>query len=534
MAFSTSKIPYRETGAFSKLALDYIDQLPSLKPFFSNPASLKGIEDAIAIRQQFSTDRDLLQQALKDQYVGKQITEAVSSNLEKLASKNCFTITTAHQNNLFTGPLYFIYKILHAISLSEKLNKLHPEFHFVPVYYMGTEDADFEELNHVFFADKKYQWETNQKGAVGRMKIDQPLMNLITEMVSQLVSLPNGANTVSLLKKYYKEGLTISDATFSLVNELFGEYGLIVLNPDHSLLKKQMISIFKEELLGQFSCDIVKETGSQLEKAGYGAQAFPRAINLFYLFEQGRERIEKVDNKWVVNGTNYSFTESELIKELETSPERFSPNVILRPLYQSTILPDVAFIGGGGEIAYWLQLQSVFNKCAVPFPAVFLRNSFLIAEPQQINKLNKLGFSISEIFASTDQLLLKFLKAKGEDLFTSAAEQNAITDLYDDLKKRAAAIDPTMVAHIDALLHKASEKLNTLDKKLIRSQKRKFKAEEFTLKIVKDQLFPYGKLQERHENFFFYLAKLGEGLIPMLHESSLTTEQEFVIVSLKN
>jgi bacillithiol biosynthesis cysteine-adding enzyme BshC len=534
MAFSKTQIPYRETGAFSKLALDYIDQLPSLKPFFSNSASVKGIEEAIAKRQQFSTDRALLQRALKAQYSGKQISESVSANLEKIANKNCFTVTTAHQNNLFTGPLYFIYKILHAISLSEKLNELHPEFHFVPVYYMGTEDADFDELNHVFFADKKYQWETNQKGAVGRMKIDQPLMNLISEMESQLNDLPNGANAVSLLKKHYKEGLTVSDATFSLVNELFGEYGLLVLNPDHSLLKKQMIAVFKEELLGEFSCEIVKETGSQLEKAGYSAQAFPRAINLFYLFEQGRERIEKVDNKWVVNGTNYSFTDSELLAELENFPERFSPNVILRPIYQSTILPDVAFVGGGGEIAYWLQLQSVFNACAVPFPTIFLRNSYLIAEPQQINKLSKLGFSISEIFASTDQLLLKYIKTKGEDLFSSDAEQKAIADLYDALKKRAAAIDPTMVAHIDALLHKASEKLSTLDKKLIRSQKRKYKAEEFALKIVKDQLFPYGKLQERHENFFFYFAKLGEGLIPMLYESSLTAEQEFVIVSLKS
>ena len=534
MAFSITKIPYRETGAFSKLAVDYIDQLPSLKPFFVNPATLNGIEEAIAKRQIFSTNRELLQQALTEQYKGVSVTEAVANNLERLADKNCFTVTTAHQNNLFTGPLYFIYKILHAISLSEKLKKLHPEFHFVPVYYMGTEDADFEELNHVFFADKKYQWETNQKGAVGKMKIDQSLMNLISEMEVQLVDLPNGANAVSLLKKYYKEGLTISDATFSLVNELFGEYGLLVLNPDHSLLKKQMISIFKQELLEQFSCDIVKETGSQLEKAGYSAQAFPRAINLFYLFEGGRERIEKVDNKWIVNGTKYSFTESEILVELENFPERFSPNVILRPIYQSTILPDVAFIGGGGEIAYWLQLQSVFNACAVPFPAIFLRNSFLIAEPQHINKLSKLGFSVSEIFSSTDQLLLKFIKTKGENLFSSEAEQKEIVELYSALKNRAASIDPTMVAHIDALLHKASEKLSTLDKKLIRSQKRRYKEEEFALKIVKDQLFPYGKLQERHQNFFFFFAKLGEGLIPMLYESSLTTEQEFVILSIKN
>jgi len=190
MNFTSTRIPYRQTGAFSRIVVDYIDQAEALKPFYADAPSLQGIQKAIAARQQFPGHRELLVQELKKQYEGLAIHPKVSANLNALLSPDTFTITTAHQNNIFTGPLYFIYKIIHAIKLADTLNTSLPDYRFVPVYYIGSEDADLEELNHIRLNGEKLIWNTKQKGAVGRMKLDKQVTALVNQMEGQLVNFP--------------------------------------------------------------------------------------------------------------------------------------------------------------------------------------------------------------------------------------------------------------------------------------------------------------------------------------------------------
>ena len=367
MDCKADKLSYRQTNYFSKIVLDYLDQASSLQPFYNFPPTTDGIKKTIEQRKKIPVDRKLLAEELKKQYAAINTDNKVKENIEALLSENTFTITTAHQPNIFTGPLYFLYKIIHAIKLAENLNESVAGHKFVPVYYMGSEDADIDELGHIYLDGEKLSWATKQTGAVGRMKVDKDLLKIIEKMEGQLWAEPHGKEVIELIKQSYKEGDTIQSSTFRLVNALFGKYGLIVLIPDNAALKSRMIDVFTDDLLQQQPSSIVSSTSAKLSEI-YKVQANPREINLFYLKDNIRERIEVKSDKYEVLNTAISFSKDELLAELNDHPERFSPNVILRGLFQETILPNIVFIGGGGELAYWLQLKELFAHYKVSYP----------------------------------------------------------------------------------------------------------------------------------------------------------------------
>ncbi|HEX2533665.1 MAG TPA: bacillithiol biosynthesis BshC, partial [Chitinophagaceae bacterium] len=342
MLFSNHQLPYRSAYRFSPIVLDYLDREPFLEPFRSSWPTPEGIAAAIQRKQEQSIDRDLLYTALTRQYEGLSEQEAVTGAITALKEATTFTVCTAHQPNLATGPLYFIYKILHAVQLARQLAATFPNYRFVPVYYMGCEDADLDELNHFFVEGKKYVWETGQTGAVGRMTVDAQLSGLLAELEQQLSVYPFGRESMALLRRCYRERAnengdrqTILRATLELVHELFGRYGLVVLVPDTDALKRTMIPVFREELLQQQSAGMVAGTSSRLNER-YKVQAHARDINLFYLKDNIRERIEKEGAEFRVVHTEIRFTQEELLQELDNHPDRFSPNVILRGLYQET------------------------------------------------------------------------------------------------------------------------------------------------------------------------------------------------------
>ena len=529
----STRIPYRQTGCFSKTVVDYIDQDISLKDFFKYPPTLQGIKKAIEDRKQFKYNRKVLVQELRKQYSAVELSGKTKSNIEALASENTFTFTTAHQNNIFTGPLYFIYKILHTIKLAEYCKANLPGYDFVPVFYIGSEDADLDELNNVYVDGQKLIWNTKQTGAVGRMKVDKELIKLLGLMEGQLSVLPFGNEIVGLMKECYKEGDTIQLSTFKIVNKLFGEYGLVVLLPDNTELKRQMIPVFKDDLLNQTASGIVETTAERLSNAGYKVQANPREINLFYLKESIRERIESLDTDYSVLNTQIRFTKDELLAELNEHPERFSPNVILRGLYQETILPNLAFIGGGGETAYWLQLKDLFNHYKVPFPMLVLRNSFMIVEKKWQEKISKLGFTIEDFFLSQEELLNRIVMNESKNDVKLNGSLTELERMYENFKKQASAVDSSLEKHVEALKLRTVHRLQELEKKMLRAEKRKFTDQQRQINNIKEHLFPGNGLQERHDNIGYYYAKWGRDFIHTLYEHSLNLEQEFVILQEK-
>ena len=528
--FASQHLPYSQTNSFSKLVLDYLEGADSLQPFYACKPDLDGIKKILEERKTFPTDRQVLVDTLRQQYQAHEISNAVKENIELLLQANTFTVCTAHQPNLFTGPLYFVYKVLHTIRLAAYLRENIPVYHFVPVYYMGSEDADFAELNHTYVDGKKIEWNKEQKGAVGRMEVDKTLLQLIDELEGQLVYEPFGKEVVALLRRCYTAGRTVQDATFELVNGLYGQWGLVVLIPDSSYLKAQMRTVFEDDLFRHTASGIVAKTSEQLA-AQYTAQAYPRDINLFYLKDNIRERIECKEEKFVVLNTTLVFSEEELKTELHQHPERFSPNVILRGLFQETILPNIAFVGGGGETAYWLQLRDLFRHYGVPYPVLVLRNSFLVVEEKWQQKLAKTGLPVAELFKSTDDLMKSLVLKHSENSVSLNGNFKKAEALYEQVREQAQTIDQTLSKYVAAMKARSLKELQELEKKMLRAEKRKYASQQRQITAIKEVLFPRNGLQERVENFSWFYAKWGPHFLMELLKHSPALEQEFTILT---
>jgi bacillithiol synthase len=524
-------IAYASTNSFSKIVVDYIEGNALLKPFFKHDVSLQGIKNAIEERKQYPTNRKLLVDVLQKQYSSIQLTQKQQFNIEQLANENCFTITTAHQPNIFTGHLYFVYKILHAIKLAEYLKIELPQNNFVPVYYMGSEDADLEELNHIYIKGEKYEWQTSQTGAVGRMKVDKGLIDLIDKIAGQLLVEPFGQEIIAALKNCYKINNTIEAATFLLVNHLFAQYGLLIVLPDDADLKRSFIPIVEKELTEQFSHKAVLEMIKNFPTE-YKVQASGRETNLFYLKDDKRERIEKVNSEWLVVNSSVKFSDAEILAELNSYPERFSANVILRPVFQEMILPNIAFIGGGGEIAYWLELKKVFEAVGVPYPMLVLRNSFLLVDENSKELINKLKLSTQNLFLPQQTLIDNTVTNETTLQLSLQVEIEELNHLYQKIKDISASIDVSLTKHTEALHKKATNKLIALQKKMLKAEKKKFDTQIRQIQKLRNQLFPTNNLQERVESFLPYYAKWGGDSLNELYKYSLSLEQKFTAVFL--
>jgi len=522
-------ISYSDTRKFSPFITDYIAGKDDLKSFYAHPVSLEGLSSAILARKAFPTDRKTLVEVFSRQYA-LNAHPAQSEAIQSLSDENTFTVTTAHQPNIFTGYLYLIYKILHVIRIAEEMTRSMPGYRFIPVYYIGSEDNDLDELGQIQIAGNKLVWETRQKGAVGRMKVDKTLLLLLDRIEAQLGVEPHGAELVGQLRTAYKEGVNMSEATADLINKWLGHHGLLVLQPDVADLKRSMIPLFRQELLEGASFPIVMETSSRIGEH-YKTQIHPREINLFYLDEGIRERITRQGELFHVEHTDKIFTEQEILDELESHPERFSPNVVLRPIYQSTILPDVTFVGGGAELAYWMQLNDLFRNSGRPFPMLVLRNSFLLLNVRQEKVIEKLGFTPIRFFADPQILSDEWLTRNGQGSFVLSTEIQSLSEIYTSLMGKAKSVDVSLVPHI-ASLHKTAEKgMGELEKKLRRAEKRKHSDQLRQLDNLHQDLFPGGGLQERVDNILPYFARYGAEIFPILYAHSGTLEQEFRVIT---
>lgn len=473
--------------------------------------------------------RDILADALYHQYRNLDIREEVRANIGLLQATNTFTVCTAHQPNIFTGYLYFVYKILQTIKLAQDLQRQHPENHFVPVYYMGSEDADLDELGSIFLDGKKLTWDTDQTGAVGRMHT-AGMDALIEQIGNSIGYAPHAPELLEMLKKAYLGHSNIQEATLSLVNDLFGCYGLVVLIPDNPAFKQQLIPVMEEELFQQSSEAIVSKTIGKLAEH-YKVQANPREINLFYLDRNIRQRIVKDGEVWKILHTSLSFSGEELKSELHDHPERFSPNVILRGILQETILPNIAFIGGGGEVAYWLELKDLFRHHHVPFPVILLRNSFLWVSKDLHERQQKLGITMEALFEDTPLLVNRFVHEHTNASLVLRDEYAAIEQLFNTLEAKAKAIDITLVATTNAERNRAVKSIGKLEHKFLRAEKKKFEWQAEQIRQLKERLFPGNSLQERKENFMPYYAQYGPAYFDHLLKALSPVTDKFCIIA---
>jgi len=524
-------ISYKNTGYFTKTLTDYLSEKPKLKPFYNHFPDLKSFKKQLEVKSLSfrAQSRNLLVNTLKNQYKKLNKSDLIAQNLELLNQENTFTITTGHQLNIFTGPLYFLYKIVTTINLSKQLKEKYPNYSFVPVYWMATEDHDFEEINYFNFKEHKIKWNKESSGAVGRLSTEG-LEDVYQAFSNLLGKSENASYLKELFKKSYLKHDNLTDATRYLVNELFGKYGLVIIDGDCTSLKKQFISIFKEELLYQTSYNEVSKTNKELNSLNYKIQVNPREINLFYLKDALRERIVFENNHFKINNTNLVFTKAEILEELQNFPERFSPNVLLRGLYQETILPNLCYIGGGGELAYWFQLKSYFKAASMPFPILLLRNSALLISKKQRMKLDKLHIYLEEIFQKRELLIHSKIKEFSEINIDFTKQKEFLIQQFIDLKKIANQTDSSFLGAVNAQEKKQLNGLTKLEKRLLKAQKRKLANIVVRIEKLQSELFPNQSLEERTRNFSEVYEIIGKDLIPQLLKNLNPLDLKFTLL----
>ena len=524
-------VTYQNSGYFSKLITDYLDEKSELQSLYNRFPKIEHFQGQIDEKSNNFPfeNRQILVSALEKQYENFKISEYTSQNIQLLKQSNTFTITTGHQLNLFSGPLYFLYKILSTINLCKELKLKFPAQNFVPIYWMATEDHDFEEINYFNFKGKKLSWNKESKGAVGRF--DTKGLNEVYDSFSKEIVTGNNANyLLDLFKKSYLEHQNLADATRFLANELFKNEGLVIIDGDSNELKKLFVPYVKRDLVEQISYQKVTETLPKL--SDYTVQVNPREINLFYLQDQLRERIIFENGNYKINNTSLVFSESEIITELEKNPENFSPNVILRPLYQEVILPNLCYIGGGGEIAYWLELQSNFEANKVTFPMLLVRNSVLLATEKQVMKLDKLGLSWNEIFMSQELLSNKKVKEFSNFTIDFSEQKEVLKQQFKVLHEIALNTDKSFIGAVKAQEAKQLKGLDNLEKRLLKAEKRVHSETVNRIVSLQNELFPNNNLQERNVNFSEYYFEFGTKLMEELLRELNPLSQEFKIITL--
>jgi bacillithiol biosynthesis cysteine-adding enzyme BshC len=525
---NVTRISYRDTGFFSKTVLDYLAGNKAIRPFYAYEPNAESVPDIIKeLTNNFSVDRSVLVNTLNDQYKAHAPHEEVSANIEALKEEKTFTITTAHQLNIFTGPLYYIYKILNTVRVARDLEQQYPGYCFVPCYWMGSEDHDFEEVNHIHLFGKRIEWDNFQGGSMGSYSTEG-IADLIPSIREILRRGEHLDNILGIMASAYTRK-QLADAVREMLNALFGRYGLVVIDGNCRSMKSMFRKAVREELVSRPSKALVDEQAAELTRLGYKPQAAPRAINLFYSDNRSRQRIVADGEGFILADESRSFKANEMLQIAEDHPERFSPNVILRPLHQQMILPNVAYIGGGSEVAYWMQLKPVFDHFGVHFPMLLLRTSAQII-PVHIQKgLDKLGMSPRDLFRPAEELKQAYVRASHDDLDLHD-EKSELKKLFESIQSKTRAVDASMESWIGSEERKAEKIVEHISRRLMKAGKAKNESALQKIDKLKARLFPEGQLQERYENFMSWYSDKGPEWFDDLLEILDPFEREFYIV----
>jgi bacillithiol synthase len=536
-SMSTDTISYSDTNYFNCLITDYLAKKEKVKPFYHRFPEMESFKAQMKEKSERygKTERETLTTALERQYEGVTVSKEGRANIELLKRENTFTVTTGHQLNLFTGPLYFLYKIVTTINLASELKQNYPNYNFVPVYWMATEDHDFEEISFFNLHGKKFQWNPpaseERGGAVGELPTEG--LEKVFELFSAEIG--NSANAKQLkewFQKAYLEHHNLTDATRFLANELFGKYGLVIIDGNDKHLKKTFVPYMKRELIEKSVFQATQNEVEALEEKGYPVQVNPREINLFYLNKGLRERIIEKEGRYFVHEKEISWSKEELTAHLEQSPEKFSPNVMVRPLYQEVVLPNLCYIGGGGELAYWFELKSYFEKERVPFPILLLRNSVLLQSEKQDEKRQKLNISLKELFLRHHELINRKVRQISDIDIDFSPQKEHLVQQFQQMYDLAEKTDRSFLGAVKAQEVKQLKGLENLERRLLKAQKRKLEDEVTRIADLQKELFPNKGLQERHQNFSEFYLEHGANLIPVLLKSLKPLQLKFDILSL--
>ncbi|WP_116105547.1 bacillithiol biosynthesis cysteine-adding enzyme BshC [Lewinella sp. IMCC34191] len=522
------RIPFTEVPQFSKRDVAYATGIDDLRPFYKYDVRKEALAEVMEDKDKDGTDRDLLVDTLLAQYEELELTE-VPDNVSILRSLQTYTVITAHQPALFTGPLYYILKICSTINLARQLKEAYPDKDFVPVFISGAEDHDFEEINHAQVYGNRIEWTENAGGPVGALSTDS-LGDALAELKDILGDRPTAQDMYARIERAYKKHDTYGAAAVALVHDLFGKEGLVVADMSKKPFKAAFAKIMEREIFGSVSQPLIEKAQSQLEKLGYSGQAHAREINLFYLTPNRRDRIVRKDGGFGVIDTDKTFTEAELRKELSDHPERFSPNVVMRPLFQELIFPNLAYIGGGGELAYWLERKEQFDTFGLNFPMLIRRNSVLWIDKGNQKKLDKLDLDYRKLFQPADLIIRDYVAEQSENELSLSEELKELEALFEGIAKKAEVIDPTLAKAVMGEHARQAKAVENLEGRIRRTEKQRFETSMNQIRTLRDKLFPDNGMQERYDSFLNIYLQEGEEMLQSLIEHLDPLEPGLVVI----
>ncbi|MGK9367662.1 bacillithiol biosynthesis cysteine-adding enzyme BshC [Melioribacter sp. Ez-97] len=539
-------INYSDIPGHPNLFLDYLYEFENVEKFYG-----KNFRDEHEYNKLFDSlesydrpHREKVTAIIKEQYRNIRASKLTLSNIEELNSKNTIAVVTGQQLGIFGGPLYTFYKTMTAVKLAAYLNDKYDNFHFVPVFWLEGDDHDFDEVRKINILDRDNSLKTLSyedglddsvnRGSVGNIKFNDNLRNLLEELSSSLRDSEFKMTLMDLLKSFYQPEVTFLESFRNLMIRLFDEYGLVVLNPSDPEIKKILAPVFKKEL-----SDYKEHTVSLVERSAeleeiYHAQVKVKPVNLFYIDENERLSIEPLDEGFRLKGRRKKFSYDDMIAQLEFAPERFSPNVLLRPICQDYLLPTGFYVAGPAEISYFAQLTPLYNYFEINSPYIYPRASATILENNVQSLLDKYQLKIEEVFSPKEDLIEKIIARNSGNNIDAVFEeaQGKINVILDELGKSLIVIDKNMLDLTEKTGTRINENLKYLKNKAADAERRKHEVTIRQINKMQNVLYPNENLQERELNFTYFANKYGLDILKWIFNELSINKFEHQILEL--
>ena len=540
-------INFSDIPGHLNLFLDYLSEYENVERFYKR--NFRNIDQYPQLfkllSEQDRPHRSVIPGIIKDQYGAQKISKQTQQNIESLSSERTIAVVTGQQLGIMGGPLYTFYKTITAIKLCSFLKENFDGYNFVPVFWLEGDDHDYDEVrvfsllnNENQLVSLKYddgQLEEVNRGSIAGLQFNQNFENVFNELNAVLRETEFKPSLLELLKSIYVPGKTFLDSFRELMIALFDEYGLIVFNPVDPNVKKILAPIFYKEV-AEFSdhAGYLVERSAELEEI-YHAQVKVKAINLFYMEENERLLIEPTETgEYRLKGKRKKFTREEILSVIESAPEKFSPNVLLRPICQDFLLPTGFYVGGPSEISYFAQVTPLYDIYEINQPFIYPRSSATIVERGVKNILDKNNLNLQDIFTEEDKLIQKIVAASSEfdleNLFNKSL--NEILVSLSSIDEKLVQIDKTLLDQSAKSRQRIEETFNYLKNKTLDAQKRKYDSTIRQISKVRNVLYPNGNLQERELNWIYFTNKYGTDILRWLVNELAINKFEHQILEL--
>ncbi|MCU0342896.1 MAG: bacillithiol biosynthesis cysteine-adding enzyme BshC [Ignavibacterium sp.] len=529
------------------LFLDYVYEFENVQEYYKH--NFRNKENFSQLFKNISASRKdkhlNLSAIIKNQYSSLQnISNKTLKNISDVDKEKTIAVVTGQQLGIIGGPLYTIYKIITIIKLTNQLRDRYEEYNFVPIFWLEGDDHDFNEVRSINLFDNENQVinigykeeisDDDAKQSIGKINFDEALNNFFTDYENSLRATDFKDELIFKLKEFYQVGKSFKQSFKELLFWLFDEYGLIVFDPQDVQVKTLLKDIFKKEVNDfGFHTQKLIQVSAKLEEL-YHAQVKVKPVNLFYHTDDGRYSVEPVDDIFKLRRKRKQFTKEEILSEIENFPERFSPNVLLRPICQDFLFPTGFYIGGPSEVAYFAQALPLYDFYNLQAPIIYPRSSATLLEKNVANGLDKYDLSLNDIFLGLDELKEKVIADLSENNIANAFEDASkeIELIFDKINENLFAVDKTLLDASGRYKDRVMSSVNELKAKAIKAQETKHETTIRQLTRLSNLLYPMGNLQEREINFTYFYNKYGKDLINKIYSEISITEFEHQIISI--